>query len=41
MGLIQSLEVEYLAQFEGTLKANLPIGCHFQTKQDQTRLIES
>ena len=41
IGLIQSLEVEYMTQFEGALKAKLPIGCHFQTKQDQTRLIES
>lgn len=41
VGLIQSLEVEYMTLFEGTLKARLPIGCHLQTKQDQPRLIES
>jgi len=41
VGLIQSLAVEYLARFEGALKARLPIGCQLQTKQDQTRLIGS
>ncbi len=40
-GLIQSLRVEYSRQFEEVLSGRLQLGCNFEIKPDQSRLLPS